>query len=354
MATLRKRGTHQWQAIVRKTGFPRYSATFTTKVEAKAWADKIEEAMANDTFKGILIADTTTLYDVMERYLKDVIPLKKCVASEKSRYKLVSGHLDHLNILHKPIGKVTPEDMMDYIEYREPTVSGRTINIELALISHVFTKARKKYRIKVDNPVSDIERPKEAKGRNRRCTRKEEQMLINAAKDYSDYPDMQIIIPLAIETTMRRGEIASLVWEHIDFDAATAYLPDTKNGCERTVPLSPRAIDLLKRRSPKESGKVFSYRFDSITYAFSRIRMKAGIKNLRFHDLRHEATSRLFEKGLGAADIKLITGHKTYEMLDRYTHLSARKISEKLAMLDEVARLDSEIQNKRAQLRLVA
>jgi len=353
MASIRKRGIHQWQVTVRRAGFPRYSGTFKTKAEATKWADKIEESMANETFKGILIADTTTLYEVMERYLKDVIPLKKCVASEKSRYKLVSGHLEDLNILHKPIGKVIPEDMIDYIEHREGSVSGRTINIELALISHVFTKARKKYRIRVDNPVSDIEKPKEAKGRNRRCTRKEEQMLINSAIDFGRYTDMQIIIPFAIETTMRRGEIGSLVWEHVDFDSATAYLPDTKNGSERTVPLSPRAIELLKRCSPRESGSVFSYQIDSITRAFYGIRKKAGINDLRFHDLRHEATSRLFEKGLGAADIKLITGHKTYEMLDRYTHLSARKISEKLAMLDEVARLDSEIKNKRAELRLV-
>jgi len=354
MATIRKRGTHQWQAVVRKTGYPRYSSTFKTKTDAVRWADKIEESIKNDTFKDILKADYTSLEEVMERYLKDVIPLKKCVASEEYRYKLVTGHLRHLKILGKPIGKVTPDDMIDYIEYRESTVCGRTINIELALVSHVFTKARKKYRIKVDNPVSDIEKPKEAKGRNRRCTRKEEQMLINAAKGFGRYTDMQIIIPFAIETTMRRGEIGSLVWEHVDFDSATVYLPDTKNGSERTVPLSPRALDLLKRCSPRESGNVFSYEIDSITRAFAGIRNKAGIQNLRFHDLRHEAASRLFEKGLGAADIKLITGHKTYEMLDRYTHLSARNISEKLAKIDEMARLDSEIKTKRAELRLVA
>ena len=199
MATIRKRGTHQWEAIVRRKGFPRYSSTFKTKGEATKWADRIEESILNDTFKGILKADYTSLEEVMERYLRDVIPLKKCVASEQSRYKLVTRHLEHLKILKKPIGKVTPEDIMAYIEYREGSVSGRTINIELALVSHVFTKARKKYRIKVDNPVSDIEKPKEAKGRNRRCTRKEEQMLINVAKEHGPYLEMPIIIPFAIE-----------------------------------------------------------------------------------------------------------------------------------------------------------
>jgi len=353
MASIRKRGKLQWQAMVRRKGFPEYSKTFPTKIEAIQWAHMIEQSMQNDTFKGILKADVTSLHDVMKRYLKDVIPLKKSVAHEISRYKRVTGHLKALNLLDKAIGKVTPEDMIDYIEYRESNVCGRTINIELGLISHVYTKARKKYRIKVDNPILDIEKPKEAKGRNRRCTRKEEQMLINVARGYGDYPDMQFIIPFAIETAMRRGEVAELVWEHVDLDVGTAYLPDTKNGDPRTVPLSPRALELLKSSEPKDFGSVFSYEAQSITKAYGRIRKEAGIKGLRFHDLRHEATSRLFEKGLGAADIKLITGHKTYEMLDRYTHLSARKISEKLAQIDEMARLDSEIKTKRAELRLV-
>lgn len=305
MATLRKRGSHQWQAIVRKSGFPRYSATFKTKTEAKTWADKIEESMANDTFKGILQADVTTLKEVMDRYLVDVVPQKKALDTEIRTFHRVVRHLDAVSLLNKPIGRITPNDIAGYIDHREQTVGPRTVCIELALISHVYTKARKKYRIRVDNPVSDIEKPKAARGRNRRCTKKEEQLLINAASDFGKYGEMNIIIPFAIETAMRRGEIASLLWEHVDFDDRTAYLPDTKNGDPRTVPLSPRAVDLLKRLPFKEYGKVFTYQRDPITRAFCSVKKIAGIANLRFHDLRHEATSRLFEKGLGAADVKL-------------------------------------------------
>jgi len=354
MATIRKRGVHQWQAVVRKTGFPNRSATFQTKAEATQWANHIEEAMANRTFKGILKAEVTSLKDVMGWYLRDVMPLKRSVKTETRTFHRVSRHLATLSILDEPIGKITGDDIMDYVNYRETTVGSQTIRIELALISHVFTKARKKYRIKVGNPVSDIEKPKVSRGRNRRCTRREEKMLIDAASGFGKYDEIQIIIPFTIETAMRRSEIANLLWEHVDFEYATAYLPMTKNGDERTVPLSPKAIELLKQLSPKCSGKVFSYQCDPITRAFAKVRSRAGITGLRFHDLRHEATSRLFEKGLGAADIKLITGHKTYEMLDRYTHLSARNISEKLAKIDEMARLDSEIKVKRAELRLVA
>ncbi len=354
MATIRKRGQYQWQAMVRKSGFPQQSKTFETKIEASKWADATEEAMRNDSFEGILKAENTPFEEVIDRYRDEVTPQKKGADREYSRIRVVKRTLDALDILDKAIGKITADDLTDYIDYREEEVTGTTIRHELELISGVFTKARKRFKLKVDNPVRDIEKPKAGAPRNRRCSSIEQRILLTAASKYGKDEMMEIIIPLAIETAMRRGEIVKLRWEHIDLEEGTAYLPDTKNGDQRTVPLSPFAMRLFGQSGVKESGRVFPIRADSVTKAFSRIREKTELENIRFHDLRHEATSRLFEKGLSATEVKMITGHKSYQMLDRYTHLNARHIVEKLAMTDELERLRKDVKRQRSNIRLVA
>ena len=353
MATIRKRGQYQWQAIVRKKGYPQQSKTFETKVEATKWADAVEEAIRNDSFQGILKAENTPFVEVIDRYRDEVTPQKKGAVQEYSRIKVIKRTLDALDILDKPIGKITGDDLTDYIDYREEEVSGTTIRKEIETFSGIFTKARKRFKLKVDNPVQDIEKPKAGAPRNRRCSRIELKILLTVAKKYGKDEMMEIIIPFAIETAMRRGEIAKLRWEHIELEEGTLYLPATKNGEPRTVPLSPYAIQLLRQSGVKESGRVFPLEPDSITRAFSRIREKTDIEDLRLHDLRHEATSRLFEKGLNATEVKLITGHKSYQMLDRYTHLNAKHIVEKLAMQDEIEKLRKDLKSQRSNLRLI-
>ncbi len=257
MATIRKRGQYQWQAIIRKANFPAQSKTFETKVEALRWAEEVEQSMVNESFKGILKAEVTPFSEIIEKYLVDVTPHKKGAIKEQSRIRVIKRTLSSLSLLDKPIGKITADDLTDYIDYREEEVSAKTINLELAVISHMFTKARKKYRLQVNNPVMDVEKPKISKSRNRRCSRIEQKILLKEAAKYSKLDTMSIIIPLAIETAMRRAEIASLTWEYVDLEDGTAFLPDTKNGEPRTIPLSPYAIQLFRQCGVKESGKVF-------------------------------------------------------------------------------------------------
>jgi integrase len=153
------------------------------------------------------------------------------------------------------------------------------------------------------------------------------ELIKKEASNYGGY--IGVIFELAIETAMRRGEIISLTLENVNFDKRTAYLPDTKNGDSRTVPLSFRAIELLEQVRTSR-GKLFPINGDSIGKAFRRVTDRVGIEDLRFHDLRHEATSRLFEKGLQLMEVASITGHKDLAMLKRYTHLDAEKLALKL------------------------
>lgn len=128
-----------------------------------------------------------------------------------------------------------------------------------------------------------------------------------------------------------RLQLAALAWDDIDLKKQTAHLPKTKTDVPRTVPLSKAAVKALKDFGAKDEGCVFELQAASMSQAFDRAcePHRADIAGVRFHDLRHEATSRLFEKGLNVMEVAAITGHKTLDMLKRYTHLRAEDLAKK-------------------------
>jgi len=196
------------------------------------------------------------------------------------------------------------------------------------------------------NPVKAIRVPPPPKGRDRRLLPGEEILLMEACDSYKG--DMPHIVRLALETGMRRGEIASMTWEMVNIKQRTITLQETKNGEKRIVPLSKAAIGILSDLPRRIDGNVWGMTQDAITRAFLLI-LKRGreayekdckekrskpdpklLTDITFHDLRHEATSRFFEKGLNPMEVSTITGHKTLQMLKRYTHLRAEDLAEKL------------------------
>jgi integrase len=186
------------------------------------------------------------------------------------------------------------------------------------------------------NPVKMITLPKSDKARTRRLEAGEEQRLLIGAND-----QLQRIITLALETGMRRGEILSIKKSHINYSKSVLLIPSTKTNEPRTVPLSSAAIASLReqmRASQRHSGKVFAltdtplftYTARGVSGAFLKLCRKVKIDDLHFHDLRHEATSRFFEKGLNPVEVATITGHKDTRMLMRYTHLRAEDLVRRL------------------------
>ena len=143
---------------------------------------------------------------------------------------------------------------------------------------------------------------------------------------------VRAIIVLAVETGMRRGELLAIQWEHINISARTLSVPLTKTDRRRVVPLSTKALDTLQKTLHKkaENQPLFSIRPDSVTQAFLRACAALGIGDLRFHDLRHEATSRFFERGFSIMEVAFITGHQDPRMLRRYTHLDAAALAKRL------------------------
>jgi len=336
MATITKRGSYQWRAMIRKKGYPTISKTFTFRRDAEIWARQTEAEMERGAWVDRTESEQTTLKEALERYAREITPKKKGAPQELNRI----NKLKSLPLAQKTLASLRSTDFAQYRDERLSSVSASSVRLELAIFSNLFTVAQRDWGIEgIANPVKVIKKPS-AKGseRDRRLYYGEEDRLIVACRQYGNIW-LVPIVQFAIETAMRRSEILSLVWDNIDIKKQTAYLPDTKNSEPRTVPLSMRAIEILTSLPRSISGRVFPTTDAAIKHGFYRACKRAKsadgkkdepIVNLRFHDLRHEAASRLFEKGLNPMQVAAITGHKTLQMLKRYTHLKAEDLAKML------------------------
>jgi len=183
--------------------------------------------------------------------------------------------------------------------------------------------------------VKQIRLPQDASPRERRLLGGDEGQLHAAIGERSAWYLRPFII-LLVETGMRRGELLSIRWRDIDFGNSTVQILSTKNGHPRRIPLTPKAIRTL-RSLPKSDDRLFPITASAVRLAWERLRMRAGLADLRLHDLRHEAISRFFEAGLSSPEVALISGHREPRMLSRYTHLQPELIARKLSQLDDTA-----------------
>lgn len=318
MAQIRKRGPSQYQARVRLQGYPEQTRTFQTKQDAVSWANERERLVLIGLASTIREADRLTLNDALARYSKEITPWKKGAKQELARIRRWQ---------RSPLAQLTVPNIrgVDLAQYRDSRlkdgIGPNTVRLELAVISHLYEVARKDWGLEtLTNPAKAIRKPKLPRGRDRRLHDGEENLLL----DYCDKTNSKIlktVIVLAIETAMRRGEIVGLSWLDIDMSARMIYLRDTKNGESRVVPLSIRAVGTLRSLTYDPQGRLIPLHGDNISKAFNDACVACGISGLRLHDLRHEATSRLFEKGFNMMEVATITGHKSLSMLKRYTHL---------------------------------
>lgn len=328
MATIRKlRG--RWQAQVRRRGVAPRAKSFDTKADALRWAQDLEaEANRSGWQADTRLAEKTTLRELLTRYCAEVTPGKRGAVSEASRINSIL----RCPISHRMLAKLTSSDVATYRDERLKTVAPATVVRELNTISHAIEVATREWGIWVPrNPVKLVRRPPVPRGRTRRLKKGEEEALLSAC-DRGRTPLLKPLIILAIETGMRRGELLDLRWEHVDATLRVAHLPLTMNGDSRDVPLSRRATEVFAElRSQAANGeRVFPLTGNAVRLAFEHLRTRAGMPDLHFHDLRHEAISRLFEKGLNVVEVSTISGHKELRMLSRYSHLRAADLVHRL------------------------
>lgn len=338
MATVRARGT-RWEVQVRRHGWPTLTKHFSRKRDADAWAAVTEADLARGQLRDHRLSEQTLLSDVLVRYRDEVTPAKKGRVAERCR-------LDAL--LRTPLARVSldrlgSELVARWRDDRLARVSGSTVNRELNLLSVVLNTARKDWGITFENPVALIRRPKENRARRRRLSLEEEVRLMRALEPAGHEPDgtfskggtrnpwVRPMVILALETGMRRGELLALHWPDVALDERFARLHDSKNGEARDIPLSTRAVACLRTLLRiKGDPRVFPITAEALKQAFERAVARANIEDFHFHDLRHEATTRLATRLDNVLELSAVTGHKTLRMLARYYHPKASDLAVKL------------------------
>lgn len=302
---------------------------FDTKAEAQAWAVEREAQLRRMTSTGI--NTDKTLQDAFDRYAKEVSPTKRGGAWEWQRLL----YLGQYKLGNRPMGKlrlaeVTTEVIGQWRDARLKEVKASTINRDLALLSHVFTTARKEWKWITVSPISDLRRPEDPPPRDRLISQDEIDKICHSL-GHSDKPEgisqrVACAFLLAIETAMRASELCELRWD--DVTGSVAHLPQTKNGSKRDVPLSKRAREILATL-PRDSTTCLGLTYPQVDANFRKARDRSGIKGLVFHDTRHEAITRLAKK-LNVLELARMTGHKDIKQLQVYYNETAAEIAKRL------------------------
>lgn len=382
MANFRKRGELQWQARIRRKGYPDQVKTFNTRAEAEEWARAIEHQIDRGAFVSRAEAEATTLYEALGRYEREVTVHKNGVAAEKSVLRVWKG----TELALRTMPAIRSADIAKLRDEWLKILKPATVLRRLQLLSHVFNIARKEWGMEsLSNPLELVRKPQPNNARTRRIVVAKQAHAPEGGSNEAveqpnrDTPDDELerviaatgsnvlpaVVRLAVETAMRRSEIVNLRWEYIDVQDRVAHLPKTKNGESRDVPLSSKAVAVLEALMPQENDagkggqvegsdavdgdtRVFKIRGDAVTRAFERAveRARAAYEDecktakvrpesmylidLRFHDLRHEATSRLASI-FPMHELTKITGHKDPRMLMRYYHPRAKDLAKRLA-----------------------
>ncbi len=336
MASIRRRNG-KWQVQIRRTNQPSLSKSFIQKSDAERWSRMLESKL---DVEGLLpdtnILKRHTLSDLINRYLEQVTPKKRGHGPESLRLKKIKRHrLASCRLIDLKTATVN-----GYVEGRIEKVCPATVALEVGLLHHIIETAKLQWGFPFqDNPIKNVHRPGRPRVRNRRLEPDEEQLLFDGCSK-SSVTYLKPIITLALETAMSRGEILAIRWVDINESQRTLRIPITKNGHPRVIPLSSQALTTLLGTPGGISERVYEVSPNAFRLAWERLRNRVDIKDLHFHDLRHEAISRFFELGLSIPEVALISGHRDPRMLFRYTHLRAEDVAEKIHSMQSAGKFD--------------
>lgn len=322
---------------IRRKGMKDQSATFDTYLAAEQALRHIESQHSLGIVRDHVVATRYTLAQLMQRYIEEVAPQHKGGDIEICRLRRIIREEDFVDLKLAVLGT---EDLQDFIKARLEEVAPATVDRDLDVISQVLRYADDVWKIAAaESPLKGLRRPQYYNERDRRLKEGEEARLLDAAHQHQN-PYIEAAILLALETAMRRSELLSLRPEYIDYAARYVRLPDTKNGRSRKVPLSTRAMQVLQALPRTDDGRLLALSANALKKAFFEgVLVVSKIEDLTFHDLRHEAISRLAESGkFEMIELQAISGHRDPRMLQRYAHLFPRLLAEKM---DRCSRLAS-------------
>lgn len=324
MATIRSM-RDKWQAIVRRKGHPTQTKSFELRKDAEKWARQQERLIDAGQWVDRTEAEQTTLGELLDRYAQEISISKRGARAELYRIK----QFKKSKLAEYSPSAITSRIIAEWRDARLAEVSPSTALRELLLLGHVFTVAIQEWGIALQgNPVGLVRKPTPNKARDRVLTPEHREALITECGRCRN-PWIKPVVIFALETATRRGEILSLTWDCVDLQRGTAKV-DGKTG-PRTIPLSPTCISLLRTLPHSLDGRVFPVTVEALKQAYERAVARAGIQDFTFHDLRHDALTRLAKKGLSILELRAISGHTSANMLQRYVSIDAGDLAEKLA-----------------------
>lgn len=340
MAAFTQLPSGKWRALVRLKGHYK-SATFPLKREAQAWATQVEAQLGTMQITGYqAIPANYTLANLITSYLNDVNP--------EGRSKLFTVDMLNTKLGHHQLKNISPLIIRDFVSDRLKTAGGVTVAGDLSALGTILKYGRHVLKVDINPDIAKTARADlgarnvdtRGRERDRIATDAELERLYKEwkANELIELP-MTAITKFALATAMRQGEIANLTVEDIDTKNKTALIRDRKDprrkiGNHQTVPLLPEAWAIVEPIiKKKKEGSLFSANGRSVSARFTRSTTKLKIDDLRFHDLRHTAITNLFKAGLQIQEVALLSGHKTWELLRRYTHVQASDVHKKFEAL---------------------
>ena len=339
MATIRRhRGKFQVQ--IRRKGFSPITKSFNLLSDAKEWARHVERlADRGELGPDRKILETITLAELVIRYRDTILPDKKAGYKEAEMLTVFLRH---------PICKKHLSDLSatDFVKWKDERIKGKGSVKPIAAKSakRLLSPVQRLLQVAMDewdiplreNPLSRFKLKVIDNKRDRRLREGELDRLLEAGKKTRN-PLLIPIVRLALETGMRRGEILALRYRDVDIERCSATIRESKNGYSRTIPLSSLAVAILETtmavmsdKTKADNGRIFPITPTAVRMAWDKLTRRAKLDDLHFHDLRHEAISRFFEKGLTVPEVASISGHRDIRMLFRYAHADGGKLAKKL------------------------
>ncbi|SAL05500.1 integrase family protein [Caballeronia calidae] len=348
MANIRQTPAGTFKVQIRRLGFPTQIQTFPTRKAAQTWAARVEADMKHGHFIPIdRDGLSMTVAKLIERYKDDKVkagaPLKKGAVSCMSI--IANSKLGAM-----PVNRVTTNAVTQFAEMRRRAVKPQTVAKNVAYLSALFNYANSKLKLNIGNPVREVSMALKAAntiGKSAERTRRPSDDELAALRQYlapkgKTRPrrvPMVEIVDFAIATTMRAGEIVSIRWSDLNDDRREILIrarkdPKNKATNDQMAPLLPDAMAIIARQ-PRIEGedRIFPHGLHAISTLFFRACQALNIIDLRFHDLRHEGISRLFELHMSVADVAKFSGHKDWKSLKRYEQMSNASIHHRYELL---------------------
>lgn len=317
----------------------RESQTFDRRPAAAAWIARREDELGKPGALERRAGDDPNLADVIDKFLTD-ISVKPAGRSKAQALKRIKEH----DIAERRCSKIASHDIVSLAEWLRQGARGRpcspsSVNVYMSHLSAVFAVAKSAWGYPLDKATMDeaalsmakLGMTRRSNMRSRRPTLEElDKLMTHFRGRRKGAVPMDRIIAFAIFSTRREGEIVGMEWRDLDEEHSRVMVRDMKDpqnkiGNNVWCDLPPEALRIVKT-TPRIDGepRVFPYSAWTICTAFADARKLLGIADLRFHDLRHEGISRLFELGWNIPHVSAVSGHRSWSNLKRYTHIRAR------------------------------